>query len=498
METKATGSTKRLAARRRVPWPVRLVLAVLAIVLFGIPNEVHAKTVTATWNANPESNIAGYKLSYGTQSATYTVVLDVGNVTSRQLSLPGPQRYYFAVQAYNTSGLISGYSTEVFFDVPAGPALTSLSPTSGLVGTSVTITGTNFGATQGTSTVRFNGVTAAPASWSATSIVVPVPAGATTGNVVVTVGGDASNGLAFAVYHPRDLTDANDFDGDKKSDVIVFRPDTGTWYILKSSSGFQNFMSKAWGTSSDIPVPGDYDGDGKTDIAMFKPSTGVWWLLLSSTNFASYTSVAWGASADIPVAGDYDGDGKTDIAIYRPSTGVWWVLRSSSNYTTYFSYSWGSGTDIPVPGDYDGDRKTDIAMFKPSTGEWWVLRSSSNYTTYFSYSWGMSADIPMPSDYDGDGKTDLAIYRPGTAVWYLLSSKSNYSYSTAVSVSWGDSTDRPVVGDYDGDGKADLALYTTADGWNATWEILLSGSNYSTSMSMMWGFWPDWAIPLHR
>jgi hypothetical protein len=63
----------------------------------------------------------------------------------------------------------------------------------------VTISGANFGATQGSSTVTFNGTTATPTSWSATSIVAPVPAGATTGNVVVTVGGVASNGVNFTV-----------------------------------------------------------------------------------------------------------------------------------------------------------------------------------------------------------------------------------------------------------------------------------------------------------
>jgi len=80
-----------------------------------------------------------------------------------------------------------------------GPSITSLSPTVGPVGTSVTITGTNFGASQGTSTVTFNGTTATPTSWTATSIAVPVPAGATTGNVVVTVSGVASNGTSFTV-----------------------------------------------------------------------------------------------------------------------------------------------------------------------------------------------------------------------------------------------------------------------------------------------------------
>ena len=78
-------------------------------------------------------------------------------------------------------------------------SITSLNPTSGPVGTSVTVTGTNFGATQGASTITFNGTLATPTSWIATSIVVPVPAGATTGSVVVTVGGQASNGVSFTV-----------------------------------------------------------------------------------------------------------------------------------------------------------------------------------------------------------------------------------------------------------------------------------------------------------
>ena len=81
----------------------------------------------------------------------------------------------------------------------APPSITSLSPTSGMAGTPVTISGANFGTTQGTSTVKFNGTAGTPTSWSATSIAVPVPSGATTGSVVVTVGGTASNSVSFTV-----------------------------------------------------------------------------------------------------------------------------------------------------------------------------------------------------------------------------------------------------------------------------------------------------------
>ena len=76
------------------------------------------------------------------------------------------------------------------------PFISNLSSASGSVGNPLTITGANFGSS---GTVTFNGTVAAVTSWSATSIATSVPAGATTGNVVVTVNGIASNGMTFTV-----------------------------------------------------------------------------------------------------------------------------------------------------------------------------------------------------------------------------------------------------------------------------------------------------------
>src|SRR6266567_3633975 len=80
--------------------------------------------------------------------------------------------------------------------------ITGLSPNTGAAGTSITVSGTGFGSTQGASTATFNGTNGTPSNWNDTSIVVPVPSGATTGNVVVTVGGVASNGVNFTVLIP--------------------------------------------------------------------------------------------------------------------------------------------------------------------------------------------------------------------------------------------------------------------------------------------------------
>ncbi len=83
------------------------------------------------------------------------------------------------------------------------PSISSVNPGSGGVGSSVTISGANLGGSQGTSTVTFNGKGAGGAStWNATAIVIAVPTGATTGSVVVTVGGVSSNGMAFTVTGP--------------------------------------------------------------------------------------------------------------------------------------------------------------------------------------------------------------------------------------------------------------------------------------------------------
>jgi len=91
-------------------------------------------------------------------------------------------------------------SNEVGFAVVPMPSIVSLNPSFGPVGTAVTIAGGNFGSMQGGSTVTFNGTSAGTAtSWTATSIVVHVPSGATAGNVVVTVDEVAGSGVNFTV-----------------------------------------------------------------------------------------------------------------------------------------------------------------------------------------------------------------------------------------------------------------------------------------------------------
>ena len=233
-----------------------------------------------------------------------------------------------------------------------------------------------------------------------------------------------------------------DFDGDNRSDLAVFRPANGVWYLNQSTGGF---TAAQFGLAGDQVTPGDFDGDRKTDLAVFRG--GTWYLMRSTAGFAQ---LQFGLAGDVPVVGDYDGDGRAEIAVFR--SGVWYSYNLASGQTAIVAF--GLAGDVPVTGDYDGDGRADQAIYR-GDGQWHLNRSSLGYTVV---QFGLAADQPVPADYDGDARTDPAVYRNGT--WYLLQSTSGFG-----ALQWGIATDKPAPADYDGDGKDDPAVYRDGVWW---------------------------------
>jgi RHS repeat-associated protein len=161
--------------------------------------------------------------NFGANQGSSTVTFNGTAATATSWSTTG---IVAPVPSEATSGSVvvvvsSLASNGVSFTVILAPSIATGSPLGGPAGTSVTLSGTNFGATQGTSTVTFNGTTATPTYWSATSIVVPVPSGATTGNIVVTVASLASNAFNFIVAPPPSISSMSRASGPSGTSVAL-------------------------------------------------------------------------------------------------------------------------------------------------------------------------------------------------------------------------------------------------------------------------------------
>ncbi len=178
-------------------------LAVLAVALVGATS--WAGTISLAWDPVADSDVAGYRVYYGTSAGTYDQVRDVGNVTATTLSGLDPcTRYYIVVRAYDTGGLESANDSNQVVGLPR-PVVSASQPAAGEQGQSLTlsITGESFdsGATvefSGTG-ITVNGV--AYVDCNTLNVDITIAAGAATGARDITViNPDASFGTGAGLF----------------------------------------------------------------------------------------------------------------------------------------------------------------------------------------------------------------------------------------------------------------------------------------------------------
>lgn len=242
--------------------------------------------------------------------------------------------------------------------------------------------------------------------------------------------------------------DATDYDNDGRSNLAIWRPSAGQWYVDGGVWG------ASYGESGDIPIADDFDGDGVSDRAVWRPSgpyQGTWFIIKSG---GGEDRIQWGTTGDRPATGDLDGDGDTELVIYRPSTATFWVRRPDGSAWTLGP--WGEAGDLPVLADYDGDGITDLALYRPSgpwAGSWFVI-NSTNPGYYTHHVWGEAGDIPVVGDFDGDHKADRAVWRPSNGTWYVLTATG-----AVITRQFGEPGDVPLSLDYDGDAITEVSVW---------------------------------------
>ena len=97
------GTFRRIAP----PWSWCALLVLLAV------SPAPAGDVTLQWDPNPETDVVGYKVYYGTASRTYSSPIPLGLQTTYTVTGLATGTYYFAVTAFDGYGLESTFSNEV-------------------------------------------------------------------------------------------------------------------------------------------------------------------------------------------------------------------------------------------------------------------------------------------------------------------------------------------------------------------------------------------------
>ena len=344
----------------------------------------------------------------------------------------------------------------------AQPVITDFSPHSGSIGSTVTVTGTNFSPTASANIVFFGSVKANVTAATATSLTVTVPTGTSFQPLTVTTGG-----LTAFAAQPFNTT---------FSDPGQFTPD-------------------AFSTRSDIPsgqTPTgvfctDIDGDGKPDILVATGDGNSMdiYLNTSTPQNISFTQVVsdqlpanWYPSAI--TAGDLDGDGKPEVivACYQsPKLAIFRNTSTPGNVSVVAPTSYqaiGNYTLSLTVADCNGDGKPEIVLASAASN---YVSIFPNNSTIGNISVGTRMDLHLPSnttpntviasDLDGDGKPDLAsvnfgantvsVFRNTGPVGGALSFAANVDFSV------GGGANDLAVGDLDGDGKPDLAVVNNTD-----------------------------------
>lgn len=387
------------------------------------------------------------------------------------------------------------------------PTISSFTPTSGPVGSTVTITGTNFSTTSSNNIVFFGAVRASVSAATTTSLTVSVPAGATYQPITVSVNNLTAYSpkpfiITFSGATPEftsqsfeyaarvDSVDSNiettkyaigDIDNDGKIDVVTIDRLNNSMSVYRNTttSGVISFAAKvdfATGQSPRSVSIGDIDGDGKLDVVVsnFNDNTVSIFKNTSSGSYISFSANVDFSTGTQPAAIsiiDLDYDGKPDLVVNTVNlNGYVTLLRNTSGGGTL---SFASKIDIQAAGgsieeirtaDIDGDGKADIVLPNYSLNAITIFRNTSTVGNIsFASPVNISsfqnpADVEI-GDLDGDGKQDLVVshyLNINVIVLRNISSVGNIVFQYTDAHYSGNSVNGLAINDLDGDGKPDI------------------------------------------
>jgi hypothetical protein len=267
-----------------------------------VPNIISLSPSSAPVGSTVSITGTTFGLAQGSGTVTFNgTVASPSSWSDSQITVPVPIGASTGPVVVTAAGNASNSLN--FTSLPT-PSITSVSPASGSVGASVAITGTNFGPSQGSSVVTFNGTAATPTSWSSTSIVVPVPTGATTGNVVVTESGVASNPAAFSVLSGPNIASVSPTSGPAGTNVTVtgtgFGAGQGNGSLLLGSIGG---LVTNWSDAQITAIVAPHSVSGSVQVTQGGVTSNSVPFTVTTPTITSVTPQSGGAGTPVTIAG---------------------------------------------------------------------------------------------------------------------------------------------------------------------------------------------------
>lgn len=479
----------------------------------------------ATVNAPLDGVAYNPYTSYGVSSTgtfigdTHFVLYDGTGTSASITNLTPNTLYHFELFESNDNGTTTNrnYLTslsvmkELTTVAVAPPVITSFTPTSGVLGTTVTITGSNFNTTTSSNTVRFGGVKATVLTASATQLTVTVPAGS--GLLPVSVSNTGLTGFSklsfdvkqncagtidinafslapsittFSASYPTIGLGLFDMDTDGKPDIITnnYSTTSGNMSLIKNTTtngdlATNTALNYAATKGNQALAYADIDGDGKLDIINSNREGGNISVFLNTTSsiptVTGRVDFVVGATPYSIAASDMDGDGRVDIVVGTSSASVY-VFRNIStinnpNFEGPYTFTFSGASDVRhiTLDDLNNDNKPEIIIGCNSATSIGLLTNTSVSGT-LSFTSNVATGKPgnilaiASNDLNYDGTNDIVVaysnnvfetyknnYTGGTLSFSNFTN-INGSYTAATTPS------SIALSDLDGDGKPEVVL----------------------------------------
>jgi hypothetical protein len=417
-------------------------------------------------NANISLSTTDYELS--TNNTTFSPTLNLaqsgGTLTGQPLTIfvrlktgltVGTKNATLTISSTGATNKTVSLSGTVNFPVPI---ITSFSPTSGIVGSTVTITGTNFDTTPANNIVYFGAVRATVSASTTTSLTITVPIGATSVTPIMVL--NTASGLQ-----------ASSLNGSTPQFTVTLATPILPNYTSSTTNIGGNFLT-------DI-ASGDFNGDGKIDIvtisnlgANVRFGNGNGTFINSDTYLVSVSSVSSIALQD------FDGNGSLDIAIASNNSVNILLNAGNGIFGTATSFPVGNTPYSIASGDFNNDGKQDIVTSNGSGSVSLILGNGlGSFGASTNFSVGTTSNSITVADFNRDGKLDLATLSGtlGAKLSILLGDGSgSFSttqidiFSSAVGV-----ISKLISADFNQDGKVDVVALRSND----SMQLLLGDGN---------------------